>query len=406
MTLFQELKARGLIAQMSHEKEIEEILNNERVKFYIGFDATADSLHVGHLVQLILMRHLQKGGHKPFPLLGTGTTLVGDPSGKSDMRQMLTVESIEKNADIFKTQMSRFMDFSDSIENNAEFVRNGDWLLDLKYLEFIKDIGVHFSVNRMLSAECFKSRMEHGLSFFEFNYMLIQAYDFLHLYRTEGITLQIGGDDQWSNILAGADLVRRKLQKADAFAMTTSLLLTKDGVKMGKTQKGALWLDAVKCPPYEFYQYFRNVDDADVINCLKMLTFVPLEEIEEREKFFDTRDGAKINETKELLAFEMTKTVHGTEEAEKAHNAAKNVFAGSGESADMPTTVIEDEEINILDLLIKTNLCSSRRDARTNVEQGGVSIDGEKITDPNAMIIIKEHVIIKKGKKNFHKAAR
>ncbi|MCL2693593.1 MAG: tyrosine--tRNA ligase [Oscillospiraceae bacterium] len=409
MTLFQELKTRGLIAQVSHEKELEEILNNESVRFYTGFDATADSLHVGHLVQLTLMRHLQKAGHKPYALLGTGTTLVGDPSGKDDIRQMLTVESIEKNADIFKAQMGRFVDFSDGLENKAVFVRNGDWLLDLKYLEFIRDIGVHFTVNRMLAAECFKSRLEKGLSFFEFNYMLIQAYDFLHLYRTEGITLQLGGDDQWSNVLAGADLIRRKLQKNDAFAMTTSLLLTKDGVKMGKTQKGALWLDPVKCPPYEFYQYFRNIDDADVINCLNMLTFVPVEEIAELAKFVEAKDGAKINQTKELLAYEMCKIVHGGEEAVKAQNAARSVFGDAGESADMPTTVLDAADldggkIGAVALLVKTGLCPSNRDARTTIEQGGFSVDGEKITDVNAMIEIKEYVVIKKGKKTFHKA--
>ena len=410
MTLSQELKLRGLTAQFSHEKELCELLDDGKINFYIGFDATADSLHVGHLVQLILMRHLQKAGHKPYALLGTGTTLVGDPSGKSDMRQMLTAETINYNAEQFKKQMSSFIDFSEDLENRAEFVRNGDWLLDLKYLEFIRNIGVHFTINRMLAAECFKNRMEKGLSFFEFNYMLIQAYDFLHLFKEKDVILQVGGDDQWSNILAGADLIRRKEQKS-AFAMTTSLLLTKDGAKMGKTQKGALWLCPEKCPPYEFYQYFRNVDDADVINCLRMLTFVPTTEITEREKFVETKNGAKINETKELLAYEMTKLVHGEEEAEKNRNAARNVFGGAGESADMPTTVLTDEDfqddkIRLIDLLVKTKLCPSGRDAKTNIEQGGVSINDEKITDINAMIEINDFVIIKKGKKNFHKAVK
>ncbi|MCL2109227.1 MAG: tyrosine--tRNA ligase [Oscillospiraceae bacterium] len=414
MTLSQELKHRGLTAQFSHEKEICELLDGESFSFYIGFDATADSLHIGHLVQLILMRHLQKAGHKPYALLGTGTTLVGDPSGKTDMRQMLTAEDINRNAEIFRTQMSRFLDFSETLENRAEFVKNGDWLLDLKYLEFIKDIGVHFTVNRMLAAECYKNRMEKGLSFFELNYMLIQSYDFLHLFKTKGVVMQVGGDDQWSNILAGADLIRRKLQKA-AFALTTSLLLTSDGAKMGKTMKGALWLSPEKCPPYDFYQYFRNVDDADVINCLKMLTFVPIEEIIEREKFVAAKDGAKINETKELLAYEMTAIVHGKAEADKAQTAARSVFGGTAtdrNNADMPTTIFtaddfdSDGKIRLIDLLVKTKLCPSGRDAKTNIEQGGVSINDEKITDVNAVIEIDEFVIIKKGKKNFHKAMK
>ncbi|MCL2071222.1 MAG: tyrosine--tRNA ligase [Oscillospiraceae bacterium] len=404
MGVFGELKRRGLIAQASHEKEIEELLSDAAnpVKFYIGFDATADSLHVGHLVQLILMRHLQKAGHKPYALLGTGTTLVGDPSGKTDMRQMLTEESIEHNAEKFGEQMSRFLDFSDNCKNAAEFVKNGDWLLGLKYVEFIRDIGVHFTVNRMLAAECFKSRMEKGLSFFEFNYMLIQSYDFLHLFKTKEVTLQIGGDDQWSNILAGADLIRRKEQKS-AFAMTTSLLLTKDGAKMGKTLKGALWLNGEKCPPYEFYQYFRNVDDADVVNCLKMLTFVPIDEIEEMEK---TLEGAKFNHAKELLAFELTKLVHGEEEAQKAQNAAKSIFGAGNADENMPAVAVSEAEINILDLLIKAGLCNSKRDARTNTEQGGVSVNDEKITDVNTVVKIDDFVVVKKGKKSFIKVIR
>jgi tyrosyl-tRNA synthetase len=399
MTLFQELKARGLIAQMSHPEEIEELLNTEKVKFYGGFDATADSLHVGHLMFLTTMKRFQQAGHYPIALLGTATTLIGDPTGKTDMRKMLDSEQIEHNAKCFREQMSRFINFAGG---NAEIVRNGDWFADIKYLEFLGEIGRHFSVNKMLTAECFRSRYEgKGLTFLEFNYMLLQSYDFLHLHRTKGVKLQLGGDDQWSNILAGADLVRRA-DGEKAYAATFTLLATKEGKKMGKTEKGALWLAADKCSPYDFYQYFRNVDDADVINLFKWLTFVPVDEIEAMK----LDSGAAFNEAKGRLAFEMTKIVHGEEEAEKAHNAAKSVFGGSGESTDMPTTIIEEAEINILDLLVKTGLCPSRRDARTNTEQGGVSIDGEKITDPNAMIKIETHIIIKKGKKNFHKVRR
>jgi len=408
MTLFQELKKRGLIAQMSHEKEIEELLNNESVKFYIGFDATADSLHIGGLLQLVTMRRFQQAGHYPIALLGTATTLIGDPTGKTELRKMLTPEVIEHNAACFKEQMSRFIDFDGG---KAEVVRNGDWFADIKYLEFLGDIGRHFSVNKMLTAECFRSRYEgKGLSFLEFNYMLLQSYDYLHLYRTKGVKLQMGGDDQWSNILAGADLVRR-VDEGQAFAMTFKLVTTSNGQKMGKTEKGALWLAADKCSTYDFYQYFRNVDDADVINLLNWLTFVPVEEIDERAKAVEAKDGRKINETKELLAYEMTKLVHGEEEAEKNKNAAKNVFGGSGESADMPTTILEDSDfvdgkIGAVALLVRCGLCSSNRDARTTIEQGGMSVDGEKITDVNAMLEITEHVIIKKGKKNFHKASR
>ncbi|MDR2531499.1 MAG: tyrosine--tRNA ligase [Oscillospiraceae bacterium] len=410
MTLFQELKARGLIAQMSHEKEIEELLNSESVKFYGGFDATADSLHVGHLMFLITMRRFQQAGHRPVALLGTATTLIGDPTGKTDMRKMLTPEQIDYNATCFREQMSRFIDFG---EGGAEIVRNGDWFADIKYLDFLGEIGRHFSVNKMLSAECFRSRYEgKGLTFLEFNYMLLQSYDFLHLYRTKDVKLQLGGDDQWSNVLAGADLIRR-VDGEKAYAMTFALLATKAGIKMGKTEKGALWLSADKCSPYDFYQYFRNVDDSDVIDKLKMLTFVPLEEIDEREKLVKAGDGAKINEAKELLAYEMTALVHGREEAEKAQNAAKSVFSGSGGSEDIPTTLLYDKDfdlengkISAVSLLVKTGLCSSNRDARTTIEQGGFSVDGEKITDVNALIEITEHVIIKKGKKNFHKAAR
>jgi tyrosyl-tRNA synthetase len=399
MTLFQELKARDLIAQVSHPEELEELLNTEVVSFYTGFDATADSLHIGGLLQLITMRRFQLAGHKPYALLGTATSLIGDPTGKTELRQMLSAETIAHNCERFAEQMGKIIDFTD---NKAEIVRNGDWFADIKYLEFLGDIGRHFSVNKMLTAECFRSRYEgKGLSFLEFNYMLLQSYDFLHLYRTKGIKLEMGGDDQWSNILAGADLVRR-VDGGKAHALTFRLITTSDGIKMGKTEKGALWLAADKCSPYDFYQYFRNVADADVINLFKWLTFVPIEEITAMKP----GSGAEFNEAKARLAYEMTKIVHGTEEAEKAHKAAQSVFGGSGESADMPTTVIEEAEINILDLLVRTGLCPSRRDARTNVEQGGVSIDGEKVGSPDAMIKIETHVIIKKGKKNFHKVRR
>jgi tyrosyl-tRNA synthetase len=399
MTIFQELKRRGLIAQMSHEAEIEELLTNEKVRFYIGFDATADSLHIGGLMQLITMRRLQLAGHYPIALLGTATTLIGDPTGKDDIRQMLTPEVIEHNCDCFAEQMSRIVDMS---EGKAEFVKNGDWFSEIKYLEFLRDVGRHFTVNKMLAAECFKSRMEKGLSFLEFNYMLLQSYDFLHLYRTKGVKMQFGGNDQWSNILAGADLVRRK-EQGEAFAMTYSLLLTKDGKKMGKTEKGAVWLDAKKCSVYDFFQYFRNVDDGDVINTLKMMTFVPVEEIEEMEK---TLSGAKINEAKELLAFELTKMIHGEEEATKARDAAKAVFAGGGVSEDMPTVSVGESSIGLLDLLVLAGLCKSKREARTAVEQNSISLDREKVTDVNAVVEINDFVIVQKGKKNFVKAVK
>jgi tyrosyl-tRNA synthetase len=399
MTLFQELKARGLIAQMSHEKEIEELLDTESVKFYTGFDATADSLHIGGLLQLVTMRRFQLAGHKPYALLGTATTLIGDPSGRTELRQMLTPEVIDHNAKRFREQMERIIDFSDG---KAAIVRNGDWFADIKYLDFLGEIGRHFSVNKMLTAECFRSRYEgKGLSFLEFNYMLLQSYDFLHLFRTEGIKLEMGGDDQWSNILAGADLVRR-MDGGKAYALTFRLITTSTGQKMGKTEKGALWLAADRCSPYDFYQYFRNADDADVMNLFKWLTFVPVDEIEAME--LDT--GAKINEAKARLAYEMTKIVHGEDEAAKAQNAAMSVFGAGTADENMPTTVIEEAEINILDLLVRTNLCSSRRDARTNTEQGGVSIDGEKVTDIDAVIKINDFVVIKKGKKTFHKAVK
>ncbi len=402
MTVFEELKRRGLIAQMTHEEKIEELLNNEKVSFYIGFDATADSLHVGHFLQLVVMKRLQLAGHRPIALLGTGTTLIGDPTGKTDMRPMLTHEQIAYNAECFRKQMSKFVDFGDG---KAEIVKNGDWLCEFKYLDLLRDVGRHFSVNKMLTAECFKSRLERGLSFLEFNYMIMQSYDFLHLYRTEGCKMELGGDDQWSNILGGVDLVRR-VEGEEVYGMTFTLLTTKEGKKMGKTEKGALWLDPEKTSPYEFFQYWRNVGDDDVINCMKLLTFVPIEEIEEMEKF----EGAELNPVKERLAFEVTKMVHGEEEATKALEAARQVFSSAANSDDMPTTTLdaadlENGEIGILNLLVKCNLAPSNGEARRLVQQGGISVDGEKVTDPKAMVKIEEFVVIKKGKKVFHKAS-
>ena len=319
MTLFEELKRRGLIAQMTHEKEIEDLLNKEKVSFYVGFDATADSLHVGHFLQLVVMKHMQNAGHYPIVLLGTGTTMIGDPTGKTDMRKMLSVEEINNNAERFKEQMSKFIDFSDG---KAEIVKNGDWLMQMNYIDFLRTVGRHFSVNKMLTAECFKSRLERGLSFLEFNYMLMQSYDFLYLYQNKDVKLELGGDDQWSNILGGVDLIRR-VEQGEAYGMTFTLLTTKEGKKMGKTEKGALWLDAEKCSPYDFYQYWRNVSDDDVITCLKLLTFLPIEQIEEMEQ---TMSGSELNKAKEILAFELTKMVHSEEEAQKSHEAAKSIF--------------------------------------------------------------------------------
>ncbi|MDO5559306.1 MAG: tyrosine--tRNA ligase [Oscillospiraceae bacterium] len=401
MTLFEELKRRGLIAQMTHEKEIEDLLNNEKVSFYIGFDATADSLHVGHFLQLVVMKHMQNHGHKPIALLGTATTMIGDPTGKTDMRPMLTVEEINHNAECFRQQMSRFIDFSDG---KAEIVRNGDWFLDMNYISFLRDIGRHFSVNQMLTKECFKTRLEKGLSFLEFNYMLMQSYDFLYLYQNKGVKLELGGNDQWSNMLGGVELVRR-VEGKEAYGMTFTLLTTKEGKKMGKTEKGALWLDAQKCSPYDFFQYWRNVSDDDVINCLKLLTFIPIEEIEEMER---TMEGAGLNKAKEILAWEVTKMIHGKEEADKCAQAAKDVFAGGGSSSDMPSTELSaddltDGSIGVLTLMVKTGLASSNGDARRTVTQGGLSVNDQKITDPQAMIKIDGDVILKKGKKTFHK---
>lgn len=402
MTLFEEFKRRGLIAQLTHEKEIEELLNKEKVSFYIGFDATADSLHVGHFLQLVVMKHMQNAGHKPIALLGTATTMIGDPTGKTDMRPMLTVEQIDHNAECFKKQMSKFIDFSDG---KAEIVKNGDWFLDMKYISFLRYVGRYFSVNQMLTYECYKARLENGLSFLEFNYMLMQSYDFLHLYQTKGVKLELGGNDQWSNMLGGVDLVRR-VEQGNAYAMTFTLLTTKEGKKMGKTEKGALWLDSEKCSVYDFYQYWRNVSDDDVINCLKLLTFIPIEEIEEMER---TMTGADLNKAKELLAYEVTKMVHSEEESVKAQEAARKVFSGFGNSEDMPTTEIPiselaDSSVGILDLLVKTGLAPSKGEGKRLVQQGGITVNENKISDPSELIKIDEFVIIRKGKKVYHKA--
>ena len=402
MTCFEELQRRGLIAQLTDEKEIKELIDNGRATFYIGFDPTADSLHVGHFMALCLMKRLQMAGNKPIVLLGGGTGMIGDPSGKSDMRKMMTKETIDHNVECFKKQMSRFIDFSDG---KAIAVNNADWLLDLNYVDMLREIGVHFSVNKMLSFECYKQRWERGLTFFEFNYMIMQSYDFYKLYTDYGCNMQFGGDDQWANMLGGTELIRKKLGK-DAYAMTITLLLNSEGKKMGKTEKGAVWLDAEKTSPFEFYQYWRNVDDADVIKCLKLLTFVPIEEIEEMEK---TMEGAQFNKAKELLAFELTKLIHGEEEAQKADAAAKAIFAGSGDSDNMPSTEIpaaetEDGKLGILTLLVKCGLCASNGEARRLVTQNGISVNDEKFTDPKGMVDLSEPVIIKKGKKVFHKA--
>ena len=401
MTLYEELKRRGLIAQVTDEKEISELINNGKATFYIGFDPTADSLHVGHFMALCLMKRLQMAGNKPIALLGGGTGMIGDPSGKSDMRKMLTKETIEHNIECFKKQMSRFIDFSDG---KAMVVNNGDWLLNLNYIDVLREVGACFSVNKMLTFECYKQRMERGLTFLEFNYMIMQSYDFYMLYQKYGCNMQFGGDDQWANMLGGTELIRKKLGK-DAHAMTITLLLNSEGKKMGKTEKGAVWLDPEKTSPYEFYQYWRNVQDADVVKCLKMLTFVPIEEIEEMEK---TMEGAEFNKAKELLAFELTKLVHGEEEAKKADKAAKDIFLGDGSSENMPSTEIpasetEDGKLGILTLLVKAGLASSNGEGRRLVQQGGVSVNDTKITDPKTMIDLSDETVIKKGKKVFHK---
>ena len=402
MELYDELVARGLIAQVTNEEEIKKLINACKAVFYIGFDPTADSLHVGHFMALCLMKRLQMAGNKPIALIGGGTAMIGDPSGRTDMRQMMTKETIEHNCECFKKQMSRFIDFSD---DKALMVNNADWLLDLNYIEFIRDVGSHFSVNRMLSAECYKQRMEKGLSFLEFNYMIMQSYDFMALYEKYGCNLEFGGDDQWSNMLGGTELIRRKLGK-DAHAMTINLLLNSEGKKMGKTQKGAVWLDPEKTTPFEFFQYWRNVDDGDVIKCLKMLTFLPLEQIQEMEAW----EGSQLNKAKEILAYELTNLVHGEEEAIKAKDAAKALFS-SGNAANMPSYTLKDEDltdgsIDILSLLYVSGLVPSKSEARRAVQQGGVSVNGEKVTDIKTSYTASdfaEDMVLKKGKKNFRK---
>ena len=403
MQLYDELVARGLIAQVTDEKEIKELIDSGKAIFYIGFDPTADSLHVGHFMALCLMKRLQMGGNKPIALLGGGTGMIGDPSGKTDMRKMLTKEDIDHNIACFKKQMSRFIEFG---EDKAIMVNNGDWLLDLNYVELLREVGPHFSVNRMLAAECYKQRMERGLSFLEFNYMIMQSYDFLELFQKYGCNMQFGGDDQWSNMLGGTELIRRKLGK-DAYAMTINLLLNSEGKKMGKTESGAVWLDAEKTSPYEFYQYWRNVADADVIKCIKMLTFLPLEEIEPMEKW----EGSELNKAKEILAFELTQLVHGTEEANKAQEAAKALFAGGANSENMPKTTLADTDftdgvIDILSIFVKAGMTASKSEARRAVEQGGVSVNGEKVTDAKVVFAkdaFENEFVVKKGKKSFQK---
>ncbi len=404
MTLYDELVARGLIAQVTDEEEIKDLINNGKATFYIGFDPTADSLHVGHFMALCLMKRLQMAGNKPIALIGGGTAMIGDPSGRTDMRQMMTPETIQHNCDCFKKQMSRFIDFSDG---KALMVNNADWLMDLNYIDVLREVGAHFSVNRMLTAECYKQRMEKGLSFLEFNYMIMQSYDFYTLYQKYGCNMEFGGDDQWSNMLGGTELIRRKLGK-DAYAMTINLLLNSEGKKMGKTQSGAVWLDPEKTSPFDFFQYWRNVADSDVLKCIRMLTFLPLEEIDAMESW----EGAQLNQAKEILAFELTKLVHGEEEASKAREASHALFAGGGDSAHMPTVELSaadfaDGDMDILALLVKTELAPSRSDARRAVEQGGVSVADEKVTDIkaayNADSFGTDGLVVKRGKKKFVK---
>ena len=404
MTIFEELEARGLIAQMTHPEKIKNMLENEQVTFYIGFDATADSLHVGHFLQLIIMKRLQDAGHKPIAMLGTGTTMIGDPTGKTDMRKMLTVEEIDYNAECFKRQMSKFIDFSDG---KALLLKNGDWLRNVNYIDFLRKVGVHFSVNVMLAAECFKTRLERGLSFIEFNYMLMQSYDFLHLFDNYGCKMEMGGNDQWANIIGGVDLVR-KVHGEEVCGMTFTLLTTKEGKKMGKTEKGAVWLDAEKTSPYDFFQYWRNIDDGDVINCLKMLTFLSLDEIAKYEKL----EGSELNAAKEVLAYELTSMVHGKEEAEKALKAAKELFENRHDSEHMPSVTISkaefaDNKIDILTAMVLSNIAPSKSEARRLVMQNAVSLDDVKITNANELIDLsafdKGYVVLKKGKKTFMK---
>ena len=405
MTVWEELKARGLIAQVTDEDEIKEMVNNGKATFYIGFDPTADSLHVGHFMALCLMKRLQMAGNRPIALLGGGTGMIGDPSGRTDMRQMLTKETIQHNIDCFKKQMERFIDFSDG---KALMVNNAEWLMNLNYVELLREVGAHFSVNRMLTAECYKQRMERGLSFLEFNYMIMQSYDFYMLYQKYGCNMQFGGDDQWSNMLGGTELIRRKLGK-DAYAMTITLLLNSEGKKMGKTQSGAVWLDPNKTSPFDFYQYWRNVDDADVIKCMKLLAFLPLEEIQEMEKW----EGSQLNKAKEILAFQLTELVHGTEEAKKAEAGAKALFAGGADTEHMPTTELaaedfdEEGNIDLISLLVKSALVTTRSEGRRAIEQGGVSVDGEKVMDIKHVLskdaLTGDGVVLKRGKKKFNK---
>ena len=404
MTIYDELVSRGLIAQVTDEKEIKELINNGKATFYIGFDPTADSLHVGHFMALCLMKRLQMAGNKPIVLIGGGTAQIGDPSGRTDMRQMMTTETINHNVECFKKQMSRFIDFG---EGKAIMVNNADWLMDLNYVDVLREVGAHFSVNRMLTAECYKQRMEKGLSFLEFNYMIMQSYDFYTLFQKYGCNMEFGGDDQWSNMLGGTELIRRKLGK-DAYAMTINLLLNSEGKKMGKTQSGAVWLDPNKTTPFEFFQYWRNVSDADVLKCIRMLTFLPLEEIDKMESW----EGAQLNEAKEILAFELTKLVHGEEEAAKAKEASHALFAGGANNANMPTVTVTaedfpDGELDIISVLVKAGLCDSRGDGRRNIQQGGVSVADEKVTDISTKYTLDdfkgEGLIIRRGKKKFAK---
>ena len=404
MTVWEELKARGLIAQVTDEDEIKEMVNNGKATFYIGFDPTADSLHVGHFMALCLMKRLQMAGNRPIALLGGGTGMIGDPSGRTDMRQMLTKETIQHNIDCFKQQMSRFIDFSDG---KALMVNNADWLMNLNYVELLREVGAHFSVNRMLTAECYKQRMERGLSFLEFNYMIMQSYDFYMLYQKYGCNMQFGGDDQWSNMLGGTELIRRKLGK-DAYAMTITLLLNSEGKKMGKTQSGAVWLDPNKTSPFDFYQYWRNVDDADVIKCMRLLTFLPLEEIDEMAKW----EGSELNKAKEILAYQLTELVHGEEEAKKAQEGARALFSGA-DTSHMPTTELSEEDfdkegkIDLITLLVKAELVPSLSEGRRAIQQGGVSIDGEKLTDIYHTVekdaFAGDGIVLKRGKKKFKK---
>lgn len=403
MGVYEELQERGLIAQVTDEEQVRELVNSGKAVFYIGFDPTADSLHVGHFMALCLMKRLQMAGNKPIALIGGGTGMIGDPSGKSDMRKMLTVETIQHNCECFKKQMSKFIDFG---EDKAIMVNNADWLLDLNYVNLLREVGACFSVNRMLTFECYKQRMERGLSFLEFNYMIMQSYDFYTLYKKYGCNLQFGGDDQWSNMIGGMELIRRKLS-GDANAMTITLLTNSEGKKMGKTEKGAVWLDAEKTSPYEFYQYWRNVGDDDVIKCLKLLTFIPMSEIREYEKL----EGAELNRVKEILAFELTKMIHGEEEAQKAETAAKALFGGGADNSNMPTTVLYDDDftdgnITVLDMMIKANLIKSKGEGRRLIDQGGVSINDKKVDSALSTLStvdFNEDVILKKGKKVFHK---